>query len=298
VTGIPDRSIARGRVVAAGAYVLALGAAVVTVIVGPSISTIWLAAVADLVGTAVIFEFSRRLDNSSMYDPYWSVAPIAIAGYWWATGIGLSTELWRPFLVVALVLVWGARLTGNWVYRWQGLRDEDWRYVMLRIKHGRRYWVVSWFGIHLLPTVLVFLGCLPLYAVLADPRVPFSAFDLVPLVVTSASIWIEARADFELVRFRASAPDSSETLDTGLWRLCRHPNYLGEVLFWWGLFGFGLAANPAYWWTGVGAVAITLLFKYISVPMIDERMLERRPGYADRMRQVPAMIPRLRSTGK
>ena len=196
-------------------------------------------------------------------------------------------------LVCVLVLVWGVRLTGNWVHRWNGLEDEDWRYVLLRSRHGTRYWIVSWFGIHLLPTVLVFLGCLPLYAVLADPQVPLWIGDLVPLAITAAAIWIEARADLELVRFRASDPDPSETLATGLWRLSRHPNYFGEILFWWGLFGFALAANPSYWWTCVGAIAITLLFRFISVPMIDERMLERRPGYEERIRSVPAIIPRV-----
>ena len=35
-------------------------------------------AIGDVVGTVVIFGFSRYHDNSSLYDPYWSVAPIVI----------------------------------------------------------------------------------------------------------------------------------------------------------------------------------------------------------------------------
>ena len=58
---------------------------------------------------------------------------------------------------------------------------------------------------------------------------------------------------------------------------------------------FALAADPAFWWTGVGAVSITLLFRFVSLPMIEGRMLERRPGYAQRVETTPVLIPRLRA---
>ncbi len=293
---VPGTSIARDRLVVTGAYSLALIASVLVGMYVSDLPPIWVAALADLVGTALIFEFSRRLDNSSMYDPYWSLAPVVIAAYWLFVGVGAGA-LMRPVIVLALLLVWAVRLTMNWVRRWNGLRDEDWRYVMLRQRYGKRYWIVSWMGIHLLPTVLVFLGCLPLYAVLVEPQTAITWMDAAAVLVTSAAIWIEARADVELHRFRTTDHEPSDILDSGLWGLCRHPNYLGEVLFWWGLFAFGLAANPSYWWTGVGALSITLLFKYVSIPMIDERMIERRPGYDERMRSTPAIIPRLRRRG-
>lgn len=285
-------ALARDRLVVLGAYALAIMAGLIVVLADPGMSPVWVAALADLTGTALIFEVSRRLDNSSMYDPYWSVAPVAIAGFWWIAGD--APGITRPAVVVALVLVWSVRLTMNWTRRWKGLEDEDWRYVMLRMKHGRRYWAVSFFGIHLLPTVLVFLGCLPLVAVLVEPSRSWSILDVAALVLTAGAIWIEARADAELRRFRESGPLPGSVLDTGLWSVARHPNYLGEVLFWWGLFGFGFAANPSYWWTVVGAVSITLLFKFVSVPMMDERMLERQPAYAERMALMPALLPRVR----
>ncbi len=287
-----ERSLSRDRWFVLGAYALALVAGVIVVWMDPGMSPIWVAALADLAATALIFEFSRRLDNSSMYDPYWSVAPIAIGAYWWLAGTG-ELGVVRPALVCGLVLVWGVRLTRNWVRRWGGLMDEDWRYVMLRNKHGARYWTVSFLGIHFLPTVLVFLGCLPLFAVLVDPAKSMWWMDGLAGLVTAAAIWIETRADVELHKFRSSRRPADAVLSTGLWSLVRHPNYLGEILFWWGLWLFGVAANPAYWWSAIGALSITVLFVFISVPMIDERMLERRPGYAKRMRTTPALVPRM-----
>jgi steroid 5-alpha reductase family enzyme len=132
-----------------------------------------------------------------------------------------------------------------WSMRWHGMAAEDWRYVDLRRRHGKAYWLVNLFGIHLLPTVLVFAGCLPVFATAADGSRESGWLDVLSLVVIGGAIWIEARADTELRRFRAKAV-SDATLESGLWALSRHPNDFGEVMFWWGLYLFALAANPAY----------------------------------------------------
>ncbi|MBS1110407.1 MAG: hypothetical protein H6Q88_2399, partial [Anaeromyxobacteraceae bacterium] len=76
----------------------------------------------------------------------------------------------------------------------------------------------------------------------------------------------------------------------GLWAWCRHPNYLGEMGFWWGLWILGFAARPG-WWTLVGPLSITVLFVFISVPRKDRRMLMNHPEWAGRMKQIPAFLP-------
>ena len=86
---------------------------------------IFVAAAADLIATLVVFIFSMRHDNSSLYDPYWSVAPLPIVLYWAAAGTCGLPQL----LLLALVALWGVRLTANWVARWRGMVDEDFRYV-------------------------------------------------------------------------------------------------------------------------------------------------------------------------
>ncbi|GAJ06174.1 unnamed protein product, partial [marine sediment metagenome] len=63
-------------------------------------------------------------------------------------------------------------------------------------------------------------------------------------------------------------------MSTGLWAYSRHPNYLGEVMFWWGLFLFALAADLSHWWVFVGPLAMTVLFIFVSIPMMDKRNLE------------------------
>ncbi len=146
-----------------------------------------------------------------------------------------------------------------------------------------------------MPTVLVFLGCLPLYAALSAGSQPFGWLDALACLVTLGAIALEATADQQLLRFRREqTPGSRGTLRSGLWAWSRHPNYCGEVLFWWGVFGFGLAAGFQYWWSVAGAVSITLLFRFVSLKLIDDRMLTNRPDYKTRMETVPALVPRLR----
>ena len=77
------------------------------------------------------------------------------------------------------------------------------------------------------------------------------------VTLTFGAIWLEARADKELRRFRLSNPPAGEFLHSGLWAWSRHPNYLGEMGFWWGLWLFALAANPGWWWSVVGPLTIT-----------------------------------------
>jgi steroid 5-alpha reductase family enzyme len=140
--------------------------------------------------------------------------------------------------------------------------------------------------------LFVFAGCLPLYAALAIGTQPLNAVDGFAAAVTILAITFEATADAQLRRFRMrSEPRPDEILATGLWAWSRHPNYFGEMLFWWGLFGFALASGAGKLWTGAGALAITLLFRFVSLRLLETRMLERRPAYAEHVRIRSAFVP-------
>jgi steroid 5-alpha reductase family enzyme len=273
------------------AYAVALAAALALGWALRDRHPIIVAAAADLLATLIVFGFSVGYDNSSLYDPYWSVAPLPIALCWAALG-GLGL---RQLLIVLLIALWGVRLTGNWVARWRGIGDEDFRYQEIRRRTGRLYWPASLVSIHLMPTIWVFLGLLPLYPALARPSY-VTVLDVAALVVTTAAIAIEATADRQLRVFLRTRCDPEAVLDQGLWAYCRHPNYFGEVLFWWGLYLFGLAAEPAWAWSGVGPLSITLLFAFVSVPWMDRRLLLRHPAWAQAMRSLPALLPWPRRT--
>jgi steroid 5-alpha reductase family enzyme len=228
----------RGRSFALVALAYA-AAAVVGVVVARMLdanhSDIVAFAVADAAATVVVFLASVAVNNSSMYDPYWSVAPMVIAPAIVMRHEALTAPLSRKVFVVALVLLWGARLTWNWARGWNGLGHEDFRYVDLRKTVGKAYWLVSFLGLHFMPTVMVYLGCLSLFVALESGKSPIGALDVAGVIVTLGAIGIEARADKELRMFRLANHPPGKILDTGVWSFCRHPNYLGEILFWWGI---------------------------------------------------------------
>ncbi|HUT79185.1 MAG TPA: DUF1295 domain-containing protein [Polyangia bacterium] len=274
------------------AYLVAGIAALITGITLGGEHPIAVAAGADFAATLVVFAFSVAFTNSSFYDPYWSVAPVPIALYWaWMPGAE-AAPLERQLLVIVLVSLWAIRLTANWARGWSGLNHEDWRYIDIRAKTGKLYWGASFLGIHLMPTVMVFLGCVPLYWAVATGGQSLGWLDAVAAAVTALGIAFEFFADNQLRRFRRSGPAPEAILETGLWRYSRHPNYLGEILFWWGLALFSCAAAGFEPWAWLGALAITVMFYTASLPLIEKRMLERRPGHAERQRRVSMLLPR------
>ncbi len=275
--------------VAAG-YLSAFAAAAVTVVLLPDdLGPLWSAAIADVAATLVIFAFSRGLKCSSMYDAYWSIAPMVIVFYWaFHSDPGISPI--RAGAVLFLVTWWGVRLTYNWCRSWPGLHHIDWRYEEMKERAPKLWFASDLFGIHMFPTVEVFLALGGAYVALVVGTRPLSWLDALALIVTAGAITIEMVADKQLLAF-AKVKKPGEIINTGLWKYSRHPNYFGELSFWWGLYLFGLAADPSHWWTIIGPIMMTAMFVGVSIPWMDQRSCDRRPAYANHMKRVSGLIP-------
>ncbi len=277
-----------GLIIVLTAYIAALAIAYLCYPFLTDYHPVVIAAVLDIIGTIVIFIFSVAFNNSSIYDPYWSVAPLPIALYWMYTGIHPPSPV--AWVIFGLICFWGMRLTINWARRWEGLQDEDWRYVDFRKKFPGFYWPISFLGIHLFPTILVFLGCLAIYPALTTDSNTFNLNEFIAIIVTLAAVFIEWTSDEQLKAFLRKRKSPDDFLTTGLWKLSRHPNYFGEVTFWLGLSIFSFDKNIFEWWVLAGPLAMILLFAFISVPMIDKRMAERKPGYGYYMKKSSGLV--------
>jgi steroid 5-alpha reductase family enzyme len=308
----------KGRLVLLFVYIMAFG-------IGSWVSTVsdypvlLKAAIAVGLAVAIIFVGSVDFNNSSVFDPYWSLAPPLMVVYFWAwmaaqipadgsywsalsgtyvpgsaAGHGVlpsGLDFARIAVLFMLTLAYSIRLTWNFLRGWPGLKHEDWRYINFRKASGKAYWIVSFFGIHLFPSLMVFGGTLSIWVVVVNGVMPLNILDIIAALVTLGAILLEALADLQLGKFMKSGTGDGKTCRTGLWAWSRHPNYLGEILFWWGLYLFALAANPAYWWVIAGPLAITLMFLFASIPMIEKRLVERRSDYRDYQAKVPVLIP-------
>ena len=226
---------------------------------------------ADVAATAFVFVFSVLLKNASVYDPYWSVQPIVIL-----TGFACMRGLTPAgAALLAVVSIWGVRLTANWAYTFHGLAHQDWRYTMLKEQTGAFYPVVNFLGIHLFPTLVVY--CVTLPAVLVIERgAAWSPLCLPGLLLSLAATALQGVSDWQLHRFRKAR--KSGFIREGFWTHSRHPNYLGEILMWWGVAFASIAALKGVWQLVFGALLNTLMFLFISIPMADNHQA-RKDGF-------------------
>ena len=77
---------------------------------------------------------------------------------------------------------------------------------------------------------------------------------------------------------------------TGLWKYARHPNYLGELLMWWGVALGAVSVFPQMWHLCAGALANTILFFSVSIPMADGRQ-SKKEGFAEYKKATRMLLP-------
>ncbi len=244
--------------------------------------------IADTAATVFTFIFSLIFKNASVYDPYWSVQPIVIVVAFAARSAMSPLRI----ALIAAICLWGVRLTANWAYTFHGLAHQDWRYTMLHEKTGKFYPIINFVGIHMVPTLIVYGCTLPaVYSMLND--VPANAGCFLLLCLSVGAVVLQGTADFQMHRFRKAK--TGGFIRQGLWKYSRHPNYLGEILMWWGVGLSVVCAFPQQWYLCAGAAANTVLFLAVSIPMADGRQ-SRKPGFQEYKKQTRMLLPIPKST--
>ena len=244
----------------------------------------WLSLlIADASAPAVTFLFSLLFGNASVYDPYWSVQPIVILA---ALSIGRPLTTVHILLLIA-VIFWGVRLTANWAYMFGDLTHQDWRYTKLQETTGVFYPFVNFTGIHMVPTLIVYACTLPaVYAFLHNGACNVAT--IVCFCLSVCSVIMQGTADCQMHRYRKER--TGEFIRDGLWRYSRHPNYLGEILMWWGVALSVIAIFPNAWYLAAGAFGNTLLFLIVSIPLADGRQ-SCKTGFEEYKCQTRMLLP-------
>ena len=263
-------------------YVLAAALGVAVYMALPFLFWIRL-LIADVAATIFVFVFSVIFKNASVYDPYWSVQPIVIiAGYALTSNITPAT-----LLLIISIVYWGIRLTGNWAYVFGGLNHQDWRYTKFENETGRLYPFINFTGIHMVPTLIVYLTTLPaVFVIRQELRANIGSF--IGMAVCVGAATLQLVADTQMHKYRKSGQHG--LIRTGLWKYARHPNYLGEILMWWGIAIQAVSVMPSHWWLVAGAVANTILFFSVSIPLADKRQ-SAKPGYAEYKAGTRSLLP-------
>ena len=244
------------------------------------------AALFTLTATLVIFIVTCFIPDTSLYDPYWSVAPPVILI---ASMIKYRLFSVNAILLLAVVVIWAVRLTGNWAVTYKGLCREDWRYAMYRKKYGKfMFGVVNFVGLQYVPTIVVYAGLVG--ALFVIQKEGFDPLIIIGLAVMLAGVLLEFLADTSIHRFLREHKGERRTCDVSIWKYSRHPNYLGEMTFWIGIFIAFVLLWPEIWYYGLGFLLIIALFLSVSIPMMEKHNLERRPDYAEYKKRTSMLL--------
>ena len=239
--------------------------------------------IADIACTVFVFIFSMIFRNASVYDPYWSVQPIVIVVFF-ACGHMITLP---SLLLLISIIYWGIRLTGNWAYTFGGLKHQDWRYTKFENESGKIYPLINLSGIHLMPTLIVYLCTLPAVFVIRN-ELSANAGSVIGMAVCIGAATLQLFSDVQMQKYRKSGENG--LIRTGLWKYARHPNYLGEILMWWGVGIQAVSVMPDHWYLLAGALANTIMFFAVSIPLADKRQ-SQKPGYAEYKAATRSLLP-------
>lgn len=263
-----------------------------------SLSSLWswcyhhpllLANVFFFFNISVLFWLIGHLQSSHwMIGSYWMVIPVMLVHYY-ATHPLANYNIWRSKIVIFITSVWALRLCHNYFRRenWQWGAREDWRFTDMSHQYGRHWWWVSFFAIYLAQQVFLMGLSLPFY-IIHTVEAQLSIWDFAAVAVCLSGIIIAYNADTQLHEFATKNAELKESgkpivpiLEKGLWSFSRHPNYVGEQLFWWGLWI--ISWSLGHGWTFFGALVNSLCLAYVTT-LVEERML-KQPFRAEAYRQ-------------
>lgn len=241
------------------------------------------------VALSLLWVISLLKRDASIIDSFWGFGfvLIALAGI---ISVGKPDEV--AGVIAALVILWGLRLSLHLFSRWWREGAEDYRYQNMRKHHGRHFWWRSLFTVFALQGVLMWLVAVPFMAAIGERgNVDYPLLTLAALIAALLGIIIETIADSQLKRFRRTA-QKGEVLRKGLWAYTRHPNYFGDTLFWWGIWGAVVSISPHLWWTAFAPALMNFLLVNISGAALLERELRKKENYADYQENTSRFIPK------
>lgn len=196
-------------------------------------------------------------------------------------------------VLLTMILAWAVRLGGYLLYR-VIKKGKDQRFDEMRsvfLKFGR-FW--------LLQGLTVAIVMIPSMFALSNGMDEISFLSALGLLIFSAGFVIETVADFEKNSFNNDPKNKGKWIQSGIWGWSRHPNFLGEMMVWIGVY---LYALPVL--SGVEAVVslvsplyiIGLLYFGSGVPIL-ERYADKKWGdqkeYKEYKERVGKLIPKFK----
>lgn len=250
---------------------------------------IWIASGLGVLAVVTLgWVAGTALKNHGMMDVAYAATPVGAAAVALAI-VGRPLDLYTG-VFFACLLIWALRL-GLHVFR-DNIRAERQPYAHWRKSFGRTWIWWSAFQVHLMQAVIIWLWSAPIAFVLSAPE-PRPTYLLIPAVlVWLTGFGLQVAADHQLAAFKRNPANRGGLLDTGVWSIVRHPNYLGEMLMWLSWWVFALA-HP-FGWVMIWAPLFNGFFMgFVSAaPFKEAHMARTRPeAWAAYCARTPRLFP-------
>lgn len=231
--------------------------------------------ISDIIATIFVWLCGVILKSASVYDPYWSVQTVLI---YVSLQIKYNNFSLGSILFLMFILFWAIRLTYNFIHGFNDLSYIDWRYKMLKEKTKGFYQVVNLLGICMFPTLIVYLASIPAFLYVIN-GIDDNLLSIIGFVIMFLGTMLELKSDFDMAKFKKIRSSKNDIIRVGLWKWSRHPNYLGEILFWYGVALVYIVCDFEHWYVIIGAMLNMLMFLFISIPMAENNLKKYKENY-------------------
>jgi steroid 5-alpha reductase family enzyme len=138
-----------------------------------------------------------------------------------------------------------------------------------------------------------------------SPTAPRPGFDeveprdvtvIIGVLVAIFGLVFETISDHIKFRFRNNPNNSGKWCDTGPWKVSRHPNYFGEICFWWGIFIISTSILEGWKWIAIISPLFitTILIGGSGMPLVErnaDKKYGREPDYQSYKAATSPLIP-------
>ena len=232
---------------------------------------------------------SLKKNNVTHVDIMWSLFFVLNALYFYT----VFTPSLRSTLILFLVLLWGLRLSVYLAIRNWG-KSEDARYLKIRQNNEPNFRYKSVYIIFGFQSILAWIVGSILFMAIENDH-PLTWLDSLGLLITLCGIIYESIADYQLMQFKNDIKNRGKLLQSGLWKLSRHPNYFGEILVWWGFFITTLVTGIHF--NLIAPLLMTfLILRFSGVTLLEANLIKKFNGYDDYQKKVNTIIPRFWKT--
>lgn len=236
------------------------------------------------------FLWAKTKDDYSVIDICWSLGFLsqAITVFIYRSYQNLELSLSHHF-IFAVTFIWALRLAGYIAYR-NKKKGEDSRYTEWRKDFQPRVSLNFYFRVYMLQAALNLLVGIGLVGVLSQNNLSTGWPLWLGLGLSLFGTLYETLADYQKDQFKKIKENAGIPCRKGLWYFSRHPNYFGEMVFWWGIFIFSLQSDAVtYAWLSPVLISF-FLAKVSGVPLLTEQY-KKKPAYKEYLETTNTFFP-------